>query len=368
MKTMKIQRLLLGMIGLSLSLVACIREQAPNAEADILTCTVSGDLLKTEPEISNESVTLIVRSDADITALAPVFTLTPGATIVPESGTALDFSTPRQYTVTSEDRQWSKTYEVRCVVSGLSTDYHFETIRMEPTNGRFQIFYDDIAGGEIMEWASGNGGYALTGVAEKPTDYPTSQSDDGYKGKCARLVTRSTGSLGSLVKMYIAAGNLFIGTFDAPSALTNPLKATRFGKPFEHVPLYLSGYYKYKAGSEFTVKGKPVAGKKDQCDIYALFFETTDDVRNLDGTNALTSDNLISVARITNQQESDEWIHFYLPFVARPGKVIDKEKLAKGGYQLAVVFSSSIRGDYFEGAVGSTLHIDEVEVIYSENE
>lgn len=365
---MKIQRLLFWIIGLSLSSTSCIRDEAPNAEADILTCTVPGDLLKSEPEISNESVTLIVRSDADITNLAPLFTLTPGATIMPASGTALDFTTSQQYTVTSEDGNWSKTYKVSCVVSGLSTEYHFETMRMEPTNGRFQIFYDDISNGEIMDWASGNGGYALTGVAKKPEDYPTSQSAEGYKGKCARLVTRSTGSLGSLVKMYIAAGNLFIGTFDTPSALTNPLKATRFGKPFEHVPTYLSGYYKYKAGSEFTVKGQPAPDRKDQCDIYAIFYETTDDVRTLDGTNALSSDNLISVAHITNQQESDEWIHFYLPFVARPGKTIDKEKLARGGYQLAVVFSSSIRGDYFEGAVGSTLYIDEVEVIYSENE
>ena len=63
--------------------VSCIREEAPNAEADILSCTVDGDILKAEPEIDNESVTLTVKSDADITNLAPVFTLTPGATITP---------------------------------------------------------------------------------------------------------------------------------------------------------------------------------------------------------------------------------------------------------------------------------------------
>ena len=45
--------------------VSCIREEAPNAEADILSCTVDGDILKAEPEIGNESVTLTVKSDAD---------------------------------------------------------------------------------------------------------------------------------------------------------------------------------------------------------------------------------------------------------------------------------------------------------------
>ena len=29
--------------------VSCIREEAPNAEADILSCTVDGDILKAEP-------------------------------------------------------------------------------------------------------------------------------------------------------------------------------------------------------------------------------------------------------------------------------------------------------------------------------
>lgn len=79
---MKVQSFVLCFL-LTLLSVSCIREEAPNAEADILSCTVDGDILKAEPEIGNESVTLTVKSDADITNLAPVFTLTPGATIKP---------------------------------------------------------------------------------------------------------------------------------------------------------------------------------------------------------------------------------------------------------------------------------------------
>lgn len=73
---MKVQSFVLCFL-LTLLSVSCIREEAPNAEADILSCTVDGDILKAEPEIGNESVTLTVKSDADITNLAPVFTLTP---------------------------------------------------------------------------------------------------------------------------------------------------------------------------------------------------------------------------------------------------------------------------------------------------
>ena len=40
------------------------------------------------------------------------------------------------------------------------------------------------------------------------------------------------------------------------------------------------------------------------------------------------------------------------------------QALKNGKYKLAIVFSSSIMGAYFEGAVGSELWIDEVEIKY----
>ncbi len=352
---------LLGAVGLSLT--ACIREEAPNAEADILSCVVPGDVLRADPEISNETVLLYVRSEAEVEALAPEFTLTEGATIVPASGTTRDFSRPQVYTVTSEDGLWEKNYTVRCVLSSVGTYYDFERVRMEPRNGRFQIFYD-LFSGDTIDWASANAGYALTGMASSPEEYPTTQWPDGYKGKCARLETRSTGTFGGWVGMDLAAGNLFIGAFDVANALSNAPKAAHFGKPFEHVPTYLSGYYKYRAGDCYIQNGEAVSGRKDQCDIYAVFYETDENTPYLDGSNALTHPNLVALARITDQRESDEWVHFNIPFVRQEGKEIDEEKLRGGGYRLGVVFTSSIKGDLFEGAVGSTLLIDEVEVSY----
>jgi hypothetical protein len=63
--------------------------------------------------------------------------------------------------------------------------------------------------------------------------------------------------------------------------------------------------------------------------------------------------------------ESSEWRRFEIPFdYARYGKEIDPEKLAAGKYQIAVVFASSSGGDEFKGAPGSTLYIDEVELLY----
>lgn len=41
---------------LGITLVSCIRDEALNAEADILTCTVPGDILKRDPIIENNKV------------------------------------------------------------------------------------------------------------------------------------------------------------------------------------------------------------------------------------------------------------------------------------------------------------------------
>ncbi|RXE63727.1 hypothetical protein ED352_14180, partial [Muribaculaceae bacterium Isolate-002 (NCI)] len=134
-----------------------------------------------------------------------------------------DFTSPQTYTVTSQDGQWKKTYKVSFISGSPATEYHFENIKYyeaadiwNPTaepQKKFHIFYDLTNEGTDMEWSSGNAGFMITNSAAPATDYPTSQAEDGYKGKCAKLVTRSTGSLGAMMKAPLAAGNLFIGEF-----------------------------------------------------------------------------------------------------------------------------------------------------------
>ena len=72
-----------------------------------------------------------------------------------------------------------------------------------------------------------------------------------------RFLGQTIHNIGQL-DVYKRQGNLFIGSFDVSNAMSNPLKATKFGLPFRHVPPYLAGYYKYKAGDQFTEGGKDV--------------------------------------------------------------------------------------------------------------
>ena len=186
-------------------------------------------------------------------------------------------------------------------------------------------------------------------------------------------LTLGTGFGGGIVRN----GNLFLGEFDLLNALIDALKSTKFGMQFESVPTQLSGYYKYTPGETFYEldksapdKLRPVPDRTDQPNIYAIFYESTDERPILDATDALAEDNpqVISTA-IVDQDDvrpTTEWTYFEIPFVYRPGKSVDPDKLAAGRYCLAIIFASSIRGDYFEGAPGSTLCIDEVELSYEE--
>ena len=344
---------------------SCIQDEALNTEADIETVTLKEEGVLLRPAvINNDNVKLPVKDDQDITQLTPVLTLTPGATVEPPSGTTRDFSTPQTYTVTSEDGAWKKTYTMSVVNTGVPLEYHFDKFSPVTNNKGETVYYNFFEvdeEGNYLDWTNANAGFEYTGVKAAPEDYPTAPADGGYNGgKCIKLTTKSTGGLGALIKMYLAAGNLFMGSFKI--SIPHVVKATKFGIPFKKVPLKISGYYKYKAGAVFTDNGQEVPGKKDIFDLYGIFYETDDEVKTLDGTNSLTSPNLISVARISDAHETEQWTRFEIPFETKSGKKVDPQKLKEGKYNFALVFSSSIEGHYFRGAEGSTLYIDEVKV------
>lgn len=360
-----------GMVCLSLCMmqIACIKGEAPNAEADIVACTVPADILRRSPVIENSRVTVMVREGTDLTRIAPEFELTPGATIAPASGTVRDFSTSQDYTVTSEDGNWSKKYEVSFVIGEIPTEYHFEHVMSDEKYG-YDIFYEIDS---VFQLGSGNAGFALTGTATGSESYPTSSTADGYIGKGVKLVTRESGSFGAMVGMPIAAGNLFLGTFDVESALTNALKALQLGWPFRYEPLYVSGYYKYQAGTDFQVDGVVVPDSVDTWDVYAVFYEVTEEEPMLTAeivNDNFTHPNIISVALLPDSMrvEASEWTRFEIPFETKEGKVIDQDKLEEYGYNVAIVAASSRWGNYFRGAPGSTLYLDELELIYRKEE
>lgn len=358
--------------------VSCIRKEAPNAEADITGCTLPGNVLvqdtidvdvSYDKSLNAYPIYIQVKKGTDCSQLAPVFTLTPGATIEPESGSTQDFSSPVRYTVTSEDGQWHRTYSISIEeekVQEIPTTFHFEDTRIE--NG-YYVFYETSENQELT-WASGNGGFRLAINNADASEYPTTVEEAGYSGKCAKLVTRTTGSLGAMVGMPIAAGNLFIGKFNLSNALSNPLKATQLGTTFYHKPLKIKGYYKYTPGDKFYANGS-YTNQVDKFDIYAIFYENKDENGEsvmLDGTLPVLNyenSNLVALAQFNDTQVYNSWQSFEISFdYDRFQKTVDTDRLNAGEYNISIVISSSKDGATFEGAPGSTLWIDELNIIY----
>ncbi len=360
---------------LTLLFHGCISDEALNVEAAIDGCTGSDvQLAIISKQSSNKTIDIYINKSADLSSQDFQFTLSEGATMqadIVEGDTddTYDFSAnnPRYFTVTSEDGSNSPVYTITVIQAELPTEFHFEKLSENSTDYHILYEYDLDDPSKALQWSSGNPGFLLTGMAASAEDYPTVQITDGYSGNAVKLETKDTGSFGAMVGMRIAAGNLFVGSFDVTNAIQNPLEATRFGYPFSQRPVRMTGYYKYNSGGTMTDENGDLMDEQDKGDIYAVLYEAASNSYTLDGDlfplDGPINKNIALMARIEETEETDEWEWFDLEFTEQNGKTVTDEDLTSGKYKLAVVFSSSIKGAYFQGAVGSTLWIDEVTIV-----
>jgi hypothetical protein len=362
-----------------------------NKEADITEITIpdmpAGMIIGSptiHPSLNTSEIVIEVKGIYQPGMLSPQFVLTAGATISPASGTTLDFSDEKEqhYTVTGEDGKWKRTYTIVVRPQFVRSEFNYNFDLFEKYNEnhassyKFDVFYElTPTGAKEYIWGSGNQGFALTGGSAAADKYPTYATTDSKSGTAVCLVTRSTGAFGALANMPIAAGNIFLGTFDASSAMKDPMKATRFGIPHTvGEPQEVTFWYKFLGGSYTDkVTGETVL---DWPSMYAVLFEPEIDANGnivlLDGLNVLTAPNIISAAQMKKEDivrsettvkevGEAEFTFASIPFI--PRREFDYQKLINGNYYITIVFSSSYKGDTFEGYVGNTLIVDEVRLI-----
>lgn len=368
------------LIAIATILTGCIREEALGSECDITgveetwLASLPEGLLVGNPVVKNRSVTFMVSADANVTALAPKFHITHGASIffVNESGSAIpydaveliDFTLPQTFRVVSEDGCWQKDYEVSFELPRPLDVCDFEDFSYNDANQYQRLLWRQTDGSlNASLWDSGNAGYAFTGQAKTPLNFPSTfvNEDNPRNGRYARLRTHSTGAFGTAAGMPIAAGNLFIGEFQVRYAVTNPLKATRFGfQIVKDEPVSIEGWYRYTPGETMT-GGEP--GEIDECDIYAVLFEVTPGAfEPLYGDNVRKSERIVALAELGDGSARNDWTHFVLPFRTLPGKKFDENTRRNGGYAMTIVMTSSHGGAFFRGAVGSTLCVDDLKI------
>lgn len=364
----------------ALLFASCIQSEPLNAECDIEYASVEADnwedLFYSENDMAQEvpsaDSTIVFNlldgfTDFDkLSNLRVYFEITEGASITPESGSAQDFSGDGvNYRVTSEDGGWFRDYTVKfTTMPSLITDLSFENFHF--VDRYYEWFELSTHGDTIWQWASGNPGFAISRSSAETDEFPTlPYDDDCISGHAVKLETCDTGPFGAMVNMRLAAGNLFIGTFDVTYALLDAMAATNFGLPFNKKPISFEGYYKYQAGEEFqNRKGTILADSIDAPDLYAILYKNTDAngaSMTLKGDDVLTNENIVAMARVTDPvYDFSAWTYYNIPFEYY--SEVDEDVLKNYGYSLAVVFTSSIEGASFSGAIGSTLIVDEVKV------
>lgn len=249
----------------------------------------------------------------------------------------------------------------------ITPNYTFDNWISNGEEGFMEFF-------EPEGWATSNGAATMLKAMKdgngeylypQELDFPVSKAASGG----AKVITVDTKGADMVIAIVpaITAGTLFLGNFSI--SLSNTLKSTKFGVPYTGKPSSFSGEYSYVPGGTYyktvvnTIDGKKVVSKEevpgetDKCSINAVLYEVANYDETLDGTNINTSDKIAAVALLNDGSSTNGGLkNFNIPF-----KYV-KEYDATKKYKLAIVCSSSAKGDKFEGAPGSELVVKSLKI------
>lgn len=338
-----------------------IRSSEANITSFTFDTTVAANAaVLSQPVIdeANATITFKAEEDGDVSALVPTIEVSAGATVTPASGSAVSFASgSATFTVVAEDGT-SKTYTVSCSMGSL-IQYDFET--WATPEG---AMYPEVVNPE--GWATCNDAVALIknlgilGGITYTGEYPVRQTTDAHSGSTAAMlesVDTQGGNIFGQTIPKVTAGSMFLGTFNAFAAMTDPMATTEFGILYDKKPVKVSGYYKYTPGAEFyNAAGELQADQKDACAISAVLYEVENEDETLNGSTIYTSDKIVAMASFS----SGETVAEYTPFELNLEYVKDYD--ASKTYKFAVIFSASADGAAYNAAVGSTLYIDDVTI------
>lgn len=329
-----------------------------SSEAKITEFTFDSKEVVSQPVIDGTNITFMVTDTIkaeELAALVPTIQISDKATITPASGVAQDFSKPVTYTVTSEDGITTTTYTVS--IAGKMQKYSLnEWVQKGVGKAAYQTPFPDD------KLATSSAGASYLALLFGYTDeFPVVPTEDAVKGMAAKLTTKNTSDIS--MAPIITSGSLYTGSFSIN--LSNQLKSTKFGIMCDKKPLLFNGYYKYTPGELFldgSNKENVIEHPDltDECSIMGVLYEVADEKETLTGVDIGDSDKRVAVAKLADGTAKAEYTPFSLEFNFLDGKTYDSTKL----YKLALIFSSSSKGDAFQGAPGSTLYIDELEVVF----
>ena len=324
---------------------AIVTSQADHLEAGQTTITFSVD----------ENAT-----DEQLAALVPTIQVSDGAEYI--LGTS-SYSIGKTVTVVAENGDVA-VYTVKVEGRHNVLKYTFEEWKevSDKYLGFISYTYTTVAEAGLASCNQGLG--LLSAIGFKGGMAVLEDAGYGDDGSSAKMVTLRTVGAGLGRAPAITPGSVFTGTFSAN--MNDQLSSTSFGIAYDKKPLTMKGVYKYQAGTNF-INGsipddvKENTGDTDQGSIIGVLYEATDAEGNevvLDGHTIGSSDYHVAVASFYCSDQA-EWAEFSVDFEMLEGKTYDPSKT----YKIALVCSSSKDGNLFMGAEGSTLWVDNLEVV-----
>ena len=199
-------------------------------------------------------------------------------------------------------------------------------------------------------WGTGNPGAAAF------IDNLTTSTTESVSGKAARLESKD-----AIIKL--GAGNLFTGDF----SLNGIDGLLHFGRPFSSFPTALRLYYKYTSTPITEIyKDAPsymesFRNNPDTCHIYiALSDKSEPYVINTKASERQLFDkndaNIIAYGEFLSHESTSSYQQIEIPLTYRATNRTPK--------YIIIVCAASKWGDYYVGGRGSTLWLDEMELVY----
>ena len=258
----------------------------------------------------------------------------------------------------------STAYQCRANINGTAGSVlDFTTASAQAlTNGSFDEWSQDAAKPKLwFPWADGGTSFWDTGnkgatlVGGDSNSLPTDETSNG-KGRAAKLESK-------YVLVKFAAGNIFSGSYLRTDGTDGVLG---FGRPFTSFPTKLKIHYKYSPKKIDKTDAKygdysHLLGRSDSCFIYLALTDWNEplEVRTKTSNRQLfdkNDKNVIAYTEFISGTESTAYQEIELPLVYRYTNRTPK--------YMVVVATSSKYGDYFTGGEGSTLWIDDFELMY----
>lgn len=352
----------LHIVVLFFFLSSCVKEDyfGYSNYANIKVLEVSNQASQTVIITGENKVIVEIPGGVDLTQIVlQKLELSSFATADVQVGDILNLEAPISLKVTAEDgsvQDWILEALVASVTPQLA-------------NGDLNLWYktnsDYFEPGESKAstiWGTGNQGtFILNKLATVPYDL-------GNDNLAAQMITLDNGFLGSTFGAPIAAGSIFTGVFNSDNLdPKDPEAAIDFGTPFSGRPEKIQFTYSYVPGEENKDKDGELLPYSDQMDVYAILEVRTGDKIERLATAWLRSgevqQELVTISLDFIYGELDDSYPTYM--LPQNSTFVSQDS---AGFilptHITFVASSSFDGALFAGAVGSSLIVDDIVMIY----